>query len=92
VHVDNETSSLATIIEVRAPDRIGLLHQIAEAFTALDLDVVSALVDTLGHEVIDTFYVRDDLGAKLDNGERTRAVAAALESAIGATASGAAPA
>jgi len=91
VLIDNETSALATIIEVRVPDRIGLLHHIAEAFAELEVDVVSALVDTLGHEVIDTFYVRDTAGAKLESPARTDAVAAALEAAIGAS-PGAAPA
>jgi [protein-PII] uridylyltransferase len=82
VHVDDKTSDLATIVEVRAPDRVGLLHHIAAAYSSLDLDVVSAIVDTLGHEVIDTFYVREDSGDKLSPG-RTEAVSRALEAVIG---------
>lgn len=65
VHLDERTSELATILEVRAPDRLGVLHRITAALAEARLDVVAALVDTLGHEVVDTFYVRDHDGAKL---------------------------
>ncbi len=81
VLVDNHTSARASIVEVRAPDRLGLLHDITAAFAALGLDVVSALVDTLGHEVIDTFYVRDARGEKLSEHE-IASVRTALNGAI----------
>jgi [protein-PII] uridylyltransferase len=63
---DNETSELASIVEVRAIDRMGLLHRITAAFASSGVDVVSAIVDTLGHEVVDTFYVRNQSGGKLN--------------------------
>ena len=65
VRLDERTSELATILEVRAPDRRGVLHRITAALADAGLDVVAALVDTLGHEVVDTFYVRDRDGNKL---------------------------
>ena len=57
VIVDNDATPRATIIEVRAPDAIGVLARIggALAATGCDVGVVRAL--TLGHEVVDTFYV-----------------------------------
>lgn len=58
VIVDNDASDRATVIEVRAPDGIGVLHRITSALQACDLDIVTAKVHTLGHEVVDTFYVR----------------------------------
>jgi [protein-PII] uridylyltransferase len=86
VLLDNETSALATIIEVRAPDRIGLLHRVAAAVAKLDLDVVSAIVDTLGHEVIDTFYVRDMSHQKLAGADRLAEVTEAIQAVIGESA------
>ncbi len=65
MRLDERTSELATILEVRAPDRRGVLHRITAALADAGLDVVAALVDTLGHEVVDTFYVRDRDGNKL---------------------------
>ena len=66
VYLDEGTSELATIVEVRAPDRLGVLHHITAALAQSGLDVVAALVDTLGHEVVDAFYVRDQRGMKLE--------------------------
>ena len=46
------------MIEVRAPDRVGLLYRITKSIADLGLDIRHARVQTLGPEVIDTFYVR----------------------------------
>jgi [protein-PII] uridylyltransferase len=67
VLTDDSASARATVVEVRAPDSFGLLHRIARALTECALDVASAHVSTLGHEVVDVFYVRDALTrTKLD--------------------------
>ena len=58
VVVDNDTSSEATVLEVRGPDSIGLLYRITRAMVELDLDIVRAKVQTLGDDVVDAFYVR----------------------------------
>jgi hypothetical protein len=47
------------VIEVRALDRIGVLYAIATALAELELDIVVARVQTIGHEVTDVFYLRD---------------------------------
>jgi [protein-PII] uridylyltransferase len=65
VLVDNEASEAATVVEVRAPDGIGTLYRITRALAGLGLDIRSAKVATLGHEVVDSFYVVDGSGAKL---------------------------
>ena len=83
VTIDNATSERASIIEVRTPDRVGLLQRIAATLVASDLDVVSALADTLGHEVVDTFYVRETNGEKLSDPTRIHEVRERLEQAIG---------
>jgi [protein-PII] uridylyltransferase len=65
VLVDNEASATATVIEVRAPDAIGVLHRITRTLAEHGLDVVTAKVSTLGHEVVDAFYVLDARGGKV---------------------------
>ena len=67
--VDNEASETATVLEVRAPDEIGLLHRITRALFDADLDVVSARVSTLGEMVVDAFYVRESGGTKVTDAE-----------------------
>ncbi len=65
VVTDNDASMLATVIEVRARDGIGVLYRITRAFADCDVDVRSAKVQTLGQQVVDTFYVRDATGEKI---------------------------
>lgn len=65
VIVDNEQSSRATVLEVRAPDGIGVLFRISRALADMHLDIRHAKVSTIGHEVIDTFYVVDIDGKKI---------------------------
>lgn len=85
VSVDNGASDFFTVIEVGAPDRIGLLFDVTRTFVELGLDVHLAKVATYGERVVDAFYVRDDLGRKLEDEERTaeleRALRARLEGA-----------
>ena len=65
VIIDNDLSSDATVIEVRGPDSIGLLYRITRALHDLDLDIFSAKVQTLGDDVVDSFYVRGPNGQKI---------------------------
>ena len=65
VRVDNAASDFATVIEVGASDRLGLLCDITRTFAELGLDVHLAKVATYEGRVVDSFYVRDALGRKL---------------------------
>ncbi|HEY2300531.1 MAG TPA: [protein-PII] uridylyltransferase [Acidimicrobiales bacterium] len=65
VHFDNHASTTSTVIDVHAPDRVGVLYRITRALAELDLDIRVAKAQTLGAEVIDSFYVREGQGAKL---------------------------
>jgi [protein-PII] uridylyltransferase len=67
VLVDNEASRAATVVEVHAPDSIGVLYRITRALAELELDIVSAKVQTLGERVVDAFYVRTATGGKLED-------------------------
>jgi [protein-PII] uridylyltransferase len=83
VTVDNDASETSTVLEVRAPDEIGLLHRITRALFDAGLDVVSARVSTLGEMVVDAFYVRESDGKKLLDPARLSVVTAAVTEAIG---------
>ncbi len=67
VEVDNAASDFFTVIEVGAPDRIGLLHDITAALAELRLDVHLAKVTTYTGRVIDAFYVRGAVGDKVED-------------------------
>ncbi|MEQ1787309.1 MAG: [protein-PII] uridylyltransferase, partial [Acidimicrobiales bacterium] len=65
VVVDNSASRDATVVEVHAVDSIGVLYRITRALAELELNIVSAKVQTLGDRVVDAFYVRDAGGNRL---------------------------
>ena len=70
VVVDNEASAEASVVEVRGPDAMGALYRIARAFNDMRLDIRHAKVLTLGHEMVDSFYVVDMHSKKLTDPER----------------------
>ena len=78
VRVDNDASESATVLEVRAPDEVGLLHRITRVLFEASLDVVSARVSTLGELVVDAFYVREAEGAKVTDPDRLGQIIAAI--------------
>jgi [protein-PII] uridylyltransferase len=82
VRVDNEASESATVLEVRAPDEVGLLHRVTHALFEADLDVVSARVSTLGHLVVDAFYIREGGGGKVTDPQRLEELTKAIWAAI----------
>jgi [protein-PII] uridylyltransferase len=74
-------SESATVLEVRAHDRPGLLFAVARVLAAEGLDVRSARVETLGAEVVDAFYLTDASGQPLP-AARAEAVRFAVERAL----------
>jgi [protein-PII] uridylyltransferase len=72
VQVDNEASEIATVVEVRAPDAVGVLYRITRAFVDLQLDIRHAKAQTLGHRVVDSFYLVDRRGEKLKDLDQIR--------------------
>jgi len=78
----DDPSGRSTVVEVRTVDRIGVLYAIASAIAELELDIVVARVQTVGHEVTDVFYLRDRREGPLDADQQSElqlAVSSALE-------------
>ena len=80
VKFDNEISS-STVIEVAAPDSLGLLYWITEALVLSGLHIEQARVQTLGDHVVDSFYVHDGTGGKITAGDRLESIATAVRRA-----------
>ena len=59
----------ATVVEVRAPDAPIVLYRVAHALSIAGLDIRSAVVATLGHEVVDVFYVTRSSDANSPSGQ-----------------------
>lgn len=82
VRFDDTTSSDATVIEVHAPDRVGLLRDISKVFANERLDIRHARIVTMGDNVVDTFYVRESDGSKIESQDRRNALTSVLLDAI----------
>lgn len=79
---DDGASSNATVIVVRATSRIGILHRISKALGELGLDIRHATVQTMGIEVVDTFYVRADGRPVIDPAHRSEIHRALLHAVL----------
>lgn len=82
VQVDNETSDRATIIDIFAEDRQGLLYVIARAIFTLGLSVQAARISTRLDQVADVFYVTDAKGGKVTDPARLEAVRATIKGEV----------
>ncbi|RJL25029.1 [protein-PII] uridylyltransferase [Bailinhaonella thermotolerans] len=67
VTVLDDASHTATVVEVRAHDRPGLLWRVGRALGECGLDVRAARVETLGAEAVDVFYVVDRAGEPVED-------------------------
>ena len=82
VTVDDDASDFFTVVEVGAPDRLGLLFDVTRTLAELELDVHLAKVATYGARVVDVFYVRDALGRKVDDADRVAELEDALRARL----------
>ncbi|OGK98904.1 MAG: [protein-PII] uridylyltransferase [Candidatus Rokubacteria bacterium RIFCSPHIGHO2_02_FULL_73_26] len=82
ITLDNQLSDAATVLEVKCPDRLGLLYLITRTLSALGLDIASARIATEIDQAFDTFYVHDRQGRKLEAPETLARVREALAEAL----------
>jgi len=80
VRFDGDASDTATLIEIVAEDRPGLLYDVATAITSNGGNIEVVLIDTQAHKAIDVFYVTAE-GAKLGP-DRQSHMSAAVNDAL----------
>lgn len=83
VVVAPDASSRATVVEVWAPNRIGLLYDISNAISQMSLSIAHAKVLTLGDDVVDSFYLTDSDGAPISDLDVLGDLSAALVEVLG---------
>ena len=83
VRFDDSASSNATFLEVRAPDRVGVLPRITKAIADCGLDIRHARVLTLGNEVVDSFYVREPNGGRINDEAYKNEISRAILHSLG---------
>ena len=89
VLIDNKASNRYTVIEVNAADRPALLNALAYALFQSKVTISSAHIATYGERAVDTFYVTDLIGGKVDEAVRLKALEKRLlEAASGVAVTG----
>ncbi len=79
---DNKASATDTVIEVNGRDRVGFLYDVTSAINSLGLKISSAHITTYGEHVVDTFYVKDIFGLKIDHEAKIDHIRAELTKAV----------
>ncbi len=82
VRINNTLSNRFTVIEVEGLDRPALLSRLTSAISDLQLDIRSAHITTFGEKVIDTFYVTDLIGQKVEDSARQSRIRKALRAVL----------
>lgn len=78
IDLDNEASSSATVLHIRAEDTIGFLYELANALALAGIDISRLIVSSAGNRVFDTLYVTDVDGERLDDPARMRQLRSAV--------------
>ena len=82
ISVDNQLSDSRTVVEVKCPDRVGLLYVITRTLSGQGLDIASARIATEIDQAYDTFYVTDRRGRRLEDEAAMARVRESLEDAL----------
>lgn len=82
VRADNSTSDRYTILDVFAPDQLGLLYTISRVLFESGLSVSLAKIGTVLDQVVDVFYVTDQNGNKVRDESRLQEITQKLLEAI----------
>jgi [protein-PII] uridylyltransferase len=84
VLIDNTLSNQFTVVEVSGLDRPGLLFELTNTLSDLNLDITSAHITTFGEKVVDVFYVTDLTNKKITSPQRQKAIQTRLLEVLGA--------
>jgi [protein-PII] uridylyltransferase len=74
VDINNDMSPTHTVIEISAPDRPGLLSDVAAVMDRQSVNIDLAFIATESYQVVDVFYVTDLETNKLQGAQRLNAI------------------
>ncbi|MGF1657464.1 MAG: [protein-PII] uridylyltransferase [Verrucomicrobiales bacterium] len=78
IAIINDLSPEYTLVEVRTPDRLGLLYDLLKTFDELDIDIALSRITTEKGAALDSFYVTTRGGKKISTAQEIRRLQEAL--------------
>ena len=82
IRFDNANAEDSTVIDLETEDRLGLLYEIAEVFASLQLDIQLAKIITEHGAALDSFYVVDSDGSKIESIHRQQFIETRVRTAL----------
>jgi [protein-PII] uridylyltransferase len=82
ISFDNDSSPDNTLVQIEAPDRLGLLYDALQALADSGLNIKQARIDTQKSLARDTIHVTNAAGQKILDQAQLDALRARLESAL----------
>jgi len=83
IAIDNKAHPTYTLVQIEAPDRVGLLYDLLTALEQEGTNIVLSRISTQKGAAIDTFYITDSSSrAKITDSHRIAALQRRLRSAI----------
>lgn len=82
VMITNHISDHATIIEIWAKDKVGLLYNLAKTIASLDLSIRSAKISTEGIKAINVFYITTKNSKKVEDKDQIKMIKKTIETTI----------
>jgi [protein-PII] uridylyltransferase len=65
IGIDNDTHPIYTVVDIQTPDRLGLLYNILRGFGEVGLNIALSRIATEKGAAIDSFYVTNAKGEKI---------------------------
>jgi [protein-PII] uridylyltransferase len=82
VAIDNSISDTHTVVEVKAPDRVGLLYLVTRTFADEAVNIATAKIATDRDQALDVFYVTDAARGRIEAPARLDALREAIVRAL----------
>jgi glutamate-ammonia-ligase adenylyltransferase len=77
IEIDNDSSSLYTILKIATHDTVGFLYEFSNALALSHINIARMFVQSIGNRVNDTIYVTDNDGRKIVSPDKQRELRAA---------------
>ncbi|MFC2149287.1 [protein-PII] uridylyltransferase [Candidatus Auribacterota bacterium] len=78
VTIDNSVSDSKTVIEIQAPDKLGLLFNMSNAIASQNVNISFAKIHTEKNTAFDVFYITDMGGNKIFDDDKLNTIRTAL--------------